>query len=149
MQVGKDGRVRPVTMHQRRINATQWMPPPPSVERSATTITTPAPATIIATSAPRITKAVTETTFPVNSDLINYKLAIGNSAPMIPPHFILEDPLSTSHAGTATNTTGTSDAVSTDTVIAYISGREQIQTLVGVFLFSWFQSETKNSDKFI
>ncbi|CAG9533044.1 unnamed protein product, partial [Cercopithifilaria johnstoni] len=36
--MGKDGRVRPVAMHQRRINATQWLPSPPSsVGRSATT----------------------------------------------------------------------------------------------------------------
>ncbi|CAG9534872.1 unnamed protein product [Cercopithifilaria johnstoni] len=130
VQMGKDGRVRPVAMHQRRINATQWLPSPPSsVGRSATTITTPAPATIIATGAPRITKAVTETTFPVNNDSISSKLAIGNSAPMISPHFLLEDLLSTSHAGTATNTTATSDAISTDTVAAYLSGREQTQTL--------------------
>lgn len=132
--MGKDGRVRPVAMHQRRINSTQWMPPPSSIGRSATTITTPAPATIIATSAPRIAKAsVTETTFPVNSNSVSSKLAVGNSAPMIPPHLILEDLLPTSHAGTATNTAATSDAASTDTVTAYVSGREQIQALVEFF----------------
>ncbi|EJD76466.1 hypothetical protein LOAG_16595 [Loa loa] len=124
VQMGKDGRVRPLAMHQRRTNAAQWMPL--LVGRPATTITTPAPATILAASAPRTTKSVTETTFPVNSGSVNSKSAVGNSAPVIPPHSVLEDFLSTSHAGTATNTTATSDAVSTDIAIAY--GREQTQT---------------------
>lgn len=127
--MGKDGRVRPVAMHQRRMNAAQWMPS--AIGRPAITITTPAPTTIVAASAPRTAKAVTETTFPANTGPISSKSAVGNSAPMILPHSILEDLLSTSHAGTATNTTATSDAVSTDTVTAY--GREQTQTIVRFF----------------
>ncbi|KAK6103777.1 PH domain family protein [Brugia pahangi] len=119
VQMGKDGRVRPVAMHQRRTNAAQWMPLPGG--RPATTITTPSLATIVAASAPRTAKAVTETTFPVNNSLISSKSAFGNSTPMIAPRSVLEDRLSTSHAGTATND------VSMDTVTAY--RREQIQSL--------------------
>ncbi|VDM93955.1 unnamed protein product [Onchocerca ochengi] len=120
VQIGKDGRVRPVAMHQRRMNATQWMPSP-IIGQQAITITTPAPATIVATGIPRIT----ETTFPVNSDQASSKLPLRVSASMIESHTTLDDLLSTSHTGTATNTSATSDAVSTNNVTVY--GREQMQ----------------------
>ncbi|KAM3718394.1 Protein melted [Dirofilaria immitis] len=126
VQMGKDGRVRPVAMHQRRMNASQWIPSS-IVGRPAITITTSAAPTIVASGTSRNVKAITETTFPVNGGSATSKLAIGSSAPTIQQLSTLDDLLSTSHAGTATNTTATSDAVSTDNITTY--EQEQIQNL--------------------
>uniref|UniRef100_A0A915PYT4 PH domain-containing protein n=1 Tax=Setaria digitata TaxID=48799 RepID=A0A915PYT4_9BILA len=117
VQMGRDGRVRPVAMQQRRKNATQWMP-----QLAGRAVTTTSGTAVAGGGA----KTVTETTFPISSGPVTSKLSTGSSTPMIPPHSTLGD-LSISHTGTATNTTATSDAVSVDTVA--VSGREQKQTL--------------------
>ncbi|VDN04493.1 unnamed protein product [Thelazia callipaeda] len=126
VQIGKDGRVRPIPVHQRRGNAAQWSP---------SSVTLPSGTVVSASNSnavPKATaKAVTETTFPVNSGPIVSKLATGSSVPMMHP--FLQPPtsneyLSTNHAAVVTNVATAGDAVSMD-VINACGRKEKIQNM--------------------